>query len=472
MNLFTFSLDNTGKQPLYRQLYQFIVDEIKSGHLKDGDTLPSKRALREHLKISQSTVEAAYDMLLAEGYIRSVPRSGYYICPYERVAPLPADDDSTVIKEYETPPADHPRYHLESSAVDTDHFPFSVWAKITKEIMYREPGLLSAGHGQGDYALRTALARYLHIFRGVNCFPEQIVIGAGTEYLFDILVQILGSRAGYALENPCYKKTYYVLRNNHCRISPIPVTPTGMDLRSLQDSGCNIAYITPSHQFPTGVTMPVSHRTKLLQWAAKQRGRYIIEDDYDSEFGFNGRPIPSLQGLDHNGTVIYIGTFSRSIAPSIRISYMILPPDLLRRYRLHFSGYSPTVSRFEQAVLQKFIENGHLERHLNKMRTVYNRKKEAFLQSLFSSRLSPAVHVSGDHAGLHFLLHVQNGMSETELIDAAVREKILVRGVSDCYIEPTDIPPATLVIGYGGLALPDVPALISALETAWLPAGA
>lgn len=469
MNLFTLSLDNTEKQPLYRQLYQFIVDEIKDGNLKEGEKLPSKRTLKEHLKVSQNTIETAYDMLLAEGYISSKPRSGYFVCRYEQVELLPAQDDSSVIKEFEELQPIYPGYDLRSSAIETEHFPFSTWARITKDIMYNEVGLLSAGHGQGDYSLREVLRHYLHVFRGVNCFPEQIVIGAGTEYLLDIIAQLLGEQTSYALENPCYQKTHYILRNNNCQITPIDVTSTGMNLSQLQESQCNVAYVTPSHQFPTGVTMPIGHRTKLLQWAGEQPGRYIIEDDYDSEFGFNGRPIPSLQGLDHNGKVIYIGTFSRSIAPSIRISYMILPPELHHRYRLQFANYSSTVSRFEQATLEQFIQGGHLERHLNKMRTIYNKKKEAFLYALKSSSLSDSIHISGDHAGLHFLLQVNNGMTEQQLIASAEEENVRVYGISDYYIEDNHIPNATLVIGYAGIQQTQIPDIIKSLINAWIP---
>jgi len=364
MNVFTFKLDTKSEKPLYRQLYEFVVSEIEGGRLSEGEKLPSKRSLCAHLKISQSTVETAYSILVAEGYIESRPKSGYYALAIERLSrgdfaenedPLPykahgGEKDQTARRA--------PRFDFSTNAVDTSAFPYASWAKIFKETVYQNPELLQRGDARGDAGLRRALAGFLHEYRGVSCSEGQIVIGAGMEYLLDMLLQILGDKAVFAVEDPGYVSTIRTIENNGRAVVPIPVDRSGMDVLKLLDSQATVAYVTPSHQFPMGVTMPIGRRTALLNWAAEKRERYIIEDDYDSEFRYSSRPIAAMQGLDKNGKVIYIGTFSRGIAPSIRAAYMVLPERLISEYERLFSHSSSTVSRFEQMTLCRFIESG------------------------------------------------------------------------------------------------------------------
>ncbi len=424
--------DYKSSLPLYRQLYETIIREIKADHYQENDKMPSKRDLAESLKISENTVDTAYQMLVTEGYLRAVPKSGFYVCRLESLNPMQAKKQ-TFGQEKQQGKKNY-LYDFSPNTVDLENFPFRTWAKISKDIMYNHPDLLNHGDRQGDECLRSALAKYLYEFRAVQCDSEQIIIAAGIEYLLMILNAILPQETAFAIENPAYLRAYYMMKSFGRQIRLINVDKQGMKVDQLRSSGANIAYVTPSHQFPTGVVMPVGRRTDLLKWANEKKDRYIIEDDYDSEFGFSGKPIPALQGLDYHGKVIYLGTFSRSIAPSIRISYMVLPDALLQQYRKQFSFHSATVSRFEQHTLSRFIVEGYLERHLNRSRKVYKKKKEALIQAFKRTSFGNKIKVFGDEAGLHFLLKIQNGMSEQELLQCAEDVGIKINGISDFYI--------------------------------------
>ncbi len=467
MDIFTLKFDFHSKQPLYQQLYSYLAKEIKEGRLKEGERLPSKKALCAYLKISQSTVETAYEMLTAEGYVGAVPRSGFYVCALDLLpgqlhkrTPAALPKQTQRQKEY--------RYHFSTGAVDTDIFPYSSWAKITREIMSQNPELLLRGDRQGDYCLRQALAKWLHEYRGVNCVPEQMIIGAGIEYLLDLIIQILEKDSVFALENPGYDTTYKIIENNNRKIEPIGLDESGMLVKQLEQSAANVAYITPSHQFPMGVTMPIGRRTQLLKWANAAPNRYLIEDDYDSEFRSRARPIPALQGLDENGKVIYVGTFSRSIAPSIRAAYLVLPSALLEKYQTKFSFSSSTVSRFEQHTLYRFIESGLYMRHLNRVGNLYKQRKEFLIDALSRQPFGKQMKITGDNAGLHFLLQVRNGMSERELIESAKEAGVKVHGLSE--YDKTGLsgrPNSTLVLGYAGLSKEELAEAADLLGKAW-----
>lgn len=467
MNPFTLQFEPAGG-PLYLQLYQFLAEEIKKGNLSCGERLPSKKSLTAHLKISQSTVETAYEMLATEGYVRSVPRSGFYICELEQLETaaqpaLPAEENPG-----EEPPAPPCRFDFRTNAVDTSVFPYATWAKLSKETIYQNPELLNPGHRQGDLCLREALAKYLHEFRGVNCQPGQIVIGAGIEYLIGLIAQLLNGSV-FALENPGYRRLYRILKNNGRDTRLLPLDGSGMIPGELEDSGADAAYITPSHQFPTGVTMPIGRRMQLLAWARRREGRYLIEDDFDSEFRFQGRPIPSLQGTDRGGRVIYLSTFSKSVAPSIRIAYMVLPPTLLERYRRDFGGYSSTVSRFEQHTLAKFISAGYFSRHVGRTRLIYRQRRDVLTDAL--EHTGVPMEIIGETAGLHLLLRVKNGMGERELVERAGEAGVRVYGMSQYYLDGSAPDSSTVVAGYAGLRDGEIREAAELLKKAWTKRG-
>ncbi len=447
-----------GDAPLYHQLYRHIAAAIQSGALAPGSRLPSKRRLCALAGVSMSTVEAAYSLLAAEGYVLARPRSGY-VCA-DLLPPAPAAPVSVP----ETVPEPPPRwaYDCSTSGVDTSVFPFSSWARITKEAVYENPGLLQRGHPQGDLPLRTALAELLAHYRGVRCSPEQVVVGAGADYLLTLLLQLLRSQKSIALEDPGYPAAYAAAALHGRQAVPIPVDGEGMDPEALAASGAGLAYLTPSHQFPLGVTMPAGRRSRLLHWAASAPDRWLIEDDYDSEFRYSSRPIPALQGLDRAGRVVYMGTFSRSIAPAIRVAYMILPPALLERYHRTFSHGACTVSRFEQESLRRFLVQGLYGRHLRRTGNLYRRKC-----ALFTGALSdiPGVAVSGAEAGLHFLAALPR-FSEAELVARAAEKSVGIHPLSR-YCHNVPPRPSTVVLGFAGLTEQELAEAAALLKDAW-----
>lgn len=448
-----------GDSPLYDQLYRHIAGAIQSGALAPGAKLPSKRRLCALAGVSMSTVETAYSLLAAEGYVLSKPRSGY-VCAHLL---LPASAAPAPVPEAPQGP-DPPRwaYDCSTSAVDVSAFPFSSWARITKEAVYENPGLLQRGHPQGDWPLRAALAQLLAQYRGVRCSPEQVVVGAGADYLLSLLLQLLPEHRSLALEDPGYPAAYAAAALHGREPVPIPVDGQGMDRDALERSGAGLAYVTPSHQFPLGVTMPAGRRSQLLHWAASGPGRFLIEDDYDSEFRWSSRPIPALQGLDRAGRVVYMGTFSRSIAPAIRVAYMILPPALLERYRRTFSHGACAVSRFEQESLRRFLAQGLYGRHLRRTGNLYRRKCALFTEAL---EAIPGVSITGAEAGLHFLLTLPR-FSEEELVARAADQSVRVHPLSRyCHAVPP--LPSTVVLGFAGLSEDQLAQAAERLRAAW-----
>ncbi len=439
-NTITLPVFQTGA-PLYEQLYRHLAEEISHGKLPAGGKLPSKRKMCALLGVSMSTVDTAYSLLAAEGYVTVRPRSGYTVADLLPLTPAPAADTPKP-----QPAAAKWRFDCSTSAVDTSLFPFSSWARINKEAVYENPDLLQRGHPQGDLPLRTALADLLAQYRGVRCSPEQIVVGAGADWLLSMVLQLLPEHNTVALEDPGYPAAYATVKRLGRQAAPIPVDEAGMSPGELERSGANLAYVTPSHQFPMGVTMPAGRRSRLLHWAYAAPDRYIIEDDYDSEFRYSSRPIPALQGMDREGRVVYLGTFSRSIAPAIRVAFVILPPALLKRWLEEFSHSACTVSRFEQESLRRFLVQGLYSRHLRRSVNLYRRKCAVFFQAL--SRIGGAA-LSGQQAGLHFLLTLPT-LSETELVERAAKQGVRVYPLSR-YCHSAAPLPSTVVIGFAGL---------------------
>ena len=430
-------------EPMYEQLYRHISAAVQRGELAPGEKLPSKRQLCAELGVSMSTVETAYSILVAEGYVLSRPRSGYTVAPVHPLEAAPAAPLPTVGEEEGISPWE---YSFSTGAVDTSAFPFSTWARISKEAVYENPALLQRGHPQGDAPLREALAEFLARYRGVRCGPEQIIVGAGADYLLSLLLQLLPEYGEVALEDPGYPAAYSTVRRLGRRAVPIPVDGEGMMPERLEASGAALAYVTPSHQFPLGVTMPAGRRSRLLRWAAEGEGRYLIEDDYDSEFRYASRPIPAMQGMDRQGKVVYLGTLSRSVAPSIRVAYLILPPALLERYRREFAHTACTVSRFEQESLRRFLARGFYTRHLRRTGNLYREKCRILTEALSAI---PGAELSGHHGGLHFLLTVP-GVTEQTLVEAAAARSVRVQPLSR-YCHSAEPLPSTVVLGYAGL---------------------
>lgn len=457
MHNLTFIQNKNIKKPLYEQLYEHISKEIHSGRILEGERLPSKKSLAAHLKISVNTVETAYSMLADEGYIVSKPRSGYYV---QRVE-MPVLDGASFLDKSEVKKQDINKYKIDfkTNSVDVKSFPYRTWVKLSREIMYSKPELLEVGDFRGDIEIRENIAKYLHEFRGVRAKPENIVIGAGIEYLLTLLTHILKGKI-YAVENPGYLKAEQILKNNDNAVNYIPVDDGGMSIDYLNNTNSDIVYLTPSHQFPTGVVMPVGRRFDLIRWVTQKDGRYIIEDDYNGEFNFGIKPTPAIQGLSQVDRVIYLSTFSRVLAPSIRISYMALPDELMSEYEKHFCGYTCTVPRFEQHTLNSFIERGYFSRHLNRVKNVYRKRSERLYEILNVEN----VHISGEKAGLHLLVRTPRA---EEFIEAARNKGINIYRLDNYFFAPPQQSSDTVIIGYGGCSDEDIEELGKIVKDIW-----
>lgn len=432
MNELTISLKSGNKMPLYEQIYAYIKEEIRKGTLKSGEKLPSTRALCRHLEVSRSTVELAYEQLLSEGYIEAQPYRGYFVSQidglYQIIQP------KTEGKQGEKRDEKKYAYDFTPNGVDLKSFPYNTWRKLSKECLVDDRAeLFRLGCPQGEYGLRSAISSYLHQARGVNCAPEQIIVGAGNDYLLMLLCAALGNSHRVAIENPTYRQAYRLFVNLSYEVCTVDMDGKGMRSDGLEKSGADIAFVMPSHHYPLGTVMPIKRRMELLKWAEEAEGRYIIEDDYDSEFRYKGKPIPALQGYDRGDKVIYIGTFSKSIAPAIRMSYMVLPRPVLELYRLRCGFINSTVSKVDQLILQKFIEDGYYERHLNKTRALYRSRHDTLLAVL--KEMAPDIRISGENAGVHLLLHFRDGRSEAELIRKAAEKGVKVYGLSEYYVD-------------------------------------
>lgn len=466
----TIELQTDSSKCLYEQIYEYIRKEIREGKLLQGERLPSTRSLAEYLQVSRSTVDMAYEQLLSEGYIESRPYRGFFVCRIEELFDLKEEmgvlGQSFVLSKNSS---DEIEYICDFSPtkIDMTYFPFSVWKRITKNILSDSNSkLFSQGNAQGDYGLRETIARYLHASRGVNCTPEQIIIGAGNDYLLMLLEKILGREIPIAMENPTYKRAYQIFQSFAYPITTINMDENGMLVSELKRAEVELAYVMPSHQYPTGAVMPIGRRSELLKWAGEGENRFLIEDDYDSEFRYKGKPIPSLQSSDQKGRVIYMGTFSKAIAPAIRVSYMVLPKALVERYKERCFFYSTTVSRIDQKILDEFIREGYFERYLNKMRKYYKDKHDYLLELL--KPFGKAFKITGEHAGLHLLLTSKKGILEEELIKAAGKQGIKVYGLSESLVESNGSGSTTVILGYGGLEQKEIEAGIEALKKAWL----
>ncbi|WP_271814608.1 PLP-dependent aminotransferase family protein [Clostridium beijerinckii] len=460
-------LDSNKNTPLYVQLYEYIKQEIQKGTIKPEMKLPSKRKLANYLGISQNTIQTAYEQLCAEGYVESKPRKGLFVTNI--------DDDLLHYPIHETKlnidkdKKRDPEYIIDfnSGKVDLDYFPYSIWRKITiKSLFSDQSSILSLGEAQGEKCLREEISKYLFQSRGVRCSAEQIVIGSGTQFLLILLCMLIGKECSYAIENPGFHRARYIFKDQGIDVQPISVDEDGICIDELRKSSAKVVYVTPSHQFPNGMVMPISRRIDLLKWCEEKAG-YIIEDDYDSEFRYKGKPIPSLQGLGNSENVIYMGTFSKSLIPSIRISYVVLPSTLINKYQEYYKVYKQTVSRLHQDTLYRFMEEGHWSRHLNKMRTVY-RKKHKILLSSINKYMGEKVDIIGENAGLHILLKVKNGMSEEELIKTAFDIKIKVYPTSIYYDKYEDAEYPSIILGFGGLNEIQIEEGINMLKNAWL----
>ena len=438
--MLTYELKKSPGVPLYEALYRCIRRDILSGNLKPGDKLPSKRALADNLEVSKITVETAYNQLLSEGYIRSQEKVGYFVEAVQRPAavsvahPSQSNPDAVPVK-------------LDLTGGGTESFPFSVWSRLQREVMldYGEKLLLPLPN-QGILELRQAISAHLAAFRGMEINPDNILIGAGTDFLYNLLIQLLGRDKIYAVEEPGYGKIRKIYAAGGVQCVSAPMDSRGVCPDKLGKA--QVLHISPSHHYPTGLVTPVSRRQELLTWA-KTGEKWIIEDDYDSEFRFDAHPMPALYSMDPN-RVIYMNSFSKSLAPSIRISYMVLPTSLMAQFRQKLGFYSCTVPSFEQYTLARFLSRGHFEKHINRMRKFYKNRRNRVVSLLENCPLSGKLTILEQDAGLHFLVKVDTGLSDQALTEMLEARGIRVKSLSSYYHDKAE-DLHCLVVNYAGL---------------------
>lgn len=437
-----FDFDANCKNKYYT-LYKKLREEIMNGKLKCGEKLPSKRVMSEEFGVSVVTVELALSQLSAEGYIRSEERRRYFV---EEVY-SPASVPRAPAKAQSPQARPKYKYDLVKGSIPAKMFPFSTWAHLMRLVL-ADCGehLLERVPCDGDAELKAALSEYLYRSRGIDAPPERIVVGAGAEHLYGIIVQLLGRDKVFAVENPGYLKISAAYSLNGAKWTAVNVTERGMDIDALFKTRAYAVHVSPSHQFPTGAVMPVSARAKLIGWANEMDG-YVIEDDYDSEFRLVGKPLQSTYGLCPD-RVIYMNTFSKSLAPSMRLGYMVLPPRLYERYLKIFEKSANLVPLFEQKALAKMLSGGYFERHISRLRNYYKETRKKLL-----ARLDGKCEVFDTGGGLHLVAKFENAADDGEIKRTAAEAGINLRCLSDYLLAPMSGVDKCAVINYSGLDL-------------------
>lgn len=427
------SINKESQKPLYEQLYESLRDDILSGKMTRGEKLPSKRALAERLQISVITVENAYSQLIAEGYVRAAERSGYFVQYSGGAVELPTVrmPEPSQIAEEVTP---EPRAEL---------FPFSVWTRLMRSVILEKgTALLQPVTAGGAMELRAAISGYLYRARGFYQPPERIIIGAGTEYFYNLLIQLLGREKRYGIEDPGFEKLAKIYALGGVDYEYIPLDGSGLIAEELLAKNVDVAHISPAHHFPTGIVMPISRRREIMRWSETGE-RYIIEDDYDSEFRWSGKPVPTMFASDSTGRVIYVNTFSRTIAPSVRISYLCLSEELYEKWRGTVGFYACPVPAFEQYTLARFISEGAFERHINRSKKRFRRVREQVLKMISNY---PDVRISEENAGLHFTVFVPD--NSQKIIEECEKHGVRVTPLRDYYADKSGCEDGYFVVNY------------------------
>ncbi|KAE9633183.1 MAG: GntR family transcriptional regulator / MocR family aminotransferase [Epulopiscium sp.] len=459
--MLTYDFENV-KEPLYEYIYKCIKSDIVSGNLKPGEKLPSKRTFAHNNGISTITIQNAYDQLISEGYVYSLPKKGYFVADIDVRTSTPKEAKITLDIKL---PEEKAVYDIDLSnnEINPDNFPFSIWAKLSREIISnKKKELMEASPTGGKYEVRAAIAEHLKSFRGMLVDPNQIVIGAGTEYLYGLIIQLLGKDKSYCIENPGYKKLLQIYKQYNIECKFADMDDMGITVNGLKKSGAEVVHISPNHHFPTGITMPASRRYEVLAWANEKDDRYIIEDDYDSEFRYNGKPIPTLFSIDACEKVIYMNTFSKSLTSTMRISYMVLPVHLANRFYEQLSFYSCTVSNFEQYTLAALINKGYFEKHINRMRLHYTRQRKLIIDTIMKSKLGKKCEIIENDSGLHFLIKLYTHLSDQEVTNRLKKKGIQMKALSEYYLEPEKSKPHYFIINYSNI---DISKISEACET-------
>ncbi len=449
-------IDTNSGKPYYLQLYNYIKNAILQGEIDAGEKLPSLRLLSKTLDLSITTVEQAYSQLLVEGYIYSRPQSGYFACDILRTSGTGTDQETVFF------PAEQLMEQApENQYYDLNCFAFSKWKKCMNKVLTEyTPQLFFESDPQGELALRTEIAKYLYLSRGVICQPDQIVIGAGTQQITNQLANILKKMSInlVAVEAPGFAPVNNIFRDRGFALSPVDVSREGIAIEKLPANIKSAVYVSPSNQVPTGAVMPVGRRYELLEWAVKNDS-IIIEDDYDSELRYFGKPIPALQGLDTAERVVYLGSFSATLFSSIKISYMVLPAGMAQIFQTIRGDYTQTCSKTEQLTLALFMEAGHYQTNIKKLRNLYAQKLQVITRCLSTEKTK----VTNTSSGLTIIVHVQSVKSSDELCsDAAAAGVTAV----PAYAGSTGDSSA-LILYYNQIPLEEIPDAVEKLLSKW-----
>ncbi|WP_296328657.1 PLP-dependent aminotransferase family protein [uncultured Treponema sp.] len=446
-------------------LTDFLVEEIKKqileGKILENEKLPSKRSLSLHLGVSVITVQNAYERLIDAGYLYSIEKRGFFASGLanhlksKKSIEIVGGNGQTAVFADEGKMSES-RYFADfaSNSVASGNFPFSLWSKTMRQVLNSgNENLLKKCDVFGSLELRRAICHHLKDFRNMEVCENQIVIGAGSESLYSMLVQFFGRDNVFAVENPGYRKAAEFFKINGTACVHIGIDEKGIIPEELEKSGADIVHISPSHHFPTGIVMNFARRKEILEWAYKKEGRFILEDDYDSEFRFVGKPLPTLQSIDNRNRVIYINTFSKTLSPSFRISYMVLPENLALEFGKKLNFYSCQVSSFEQFTLARFIESGNYEKHINKMKNYYRSLRNNLMSSFQKSVLSKISRIREENSGLHFLLCLEKGIDAKSLQEEWRKQGINIPLLSEYFYGENKNPEieTTFVVNYSGL---------------------
>ena len=460
---------------LYEQIYNQLKEQILSGEISVNTMLPSTRNLATTLQVSRNTVESAYQQLYSEGYVTSRAGSGYRVESIEfdllkeidSVAFEKYHDDELFRSDFENE-FYNPGCNFQYGKLRLSDFPLRMYRKLINQILLSSDieHISAYNDRKGELELRVEIMKYLHESRGVRCNPEQIVICAGTLIGIGLLSQLLFRHTNsIVMEEPCYDSVRSAFMNHGFQVVPVCVEKDGINLERLRESSAKLAYVTPSHQFPTGAVLPINKRLGLIEWA-DMNDAFLIEDDYDGELRYNSRPIPSMQSLDTKGRVIYINTFSKSFAPGLRLSFMVLPMVLMEEYQRSFSKYHSSAPWLEQKIMSRFMIDGHWSRHLRRI-CVLNKKRHDMLINTINDVMGDHVTIYGKNAGLHIVLEVHNGLNEKELIATAEAAGVTVYSVSNYYVDPRNDTNNKVLIGFSSLSEDEIVRGINLLKSAW-----
>ena len=472
-NLIT--IDRRASKPLYQQIYDSFRSRIIRGDLRAGDLVPSSRELARESRISRLPVLTAYAQLLAEGYFESRVGAGTFISsslPSRSTGSLPSaargqrllSAQVAALPKYERPSWAESLGPFQVGQPELQKFPIEIWLRLVARYSRRMrlKALQYAG-AMGLPELREAIATYLRTSRGVRCEAQQVMIVSGSQQALDLASRVLleAGRAAW-VEEPGYWLVHHVLKAARCRIVPVPVDAEGLNVTAgiKLNRNARAAFVAPSHQYPLGVTMSAARRLQLLEWAQRSRA-WIIEDDYDSEYRYGSLPIASLQGLDRNARVIYIGTFSKVMFPSLRLGYLVIPVDLIERFAAMRQVMDICPTHITQAVMSDFIREGHFARHVRRMRPIYAERRRVLVAEL-ERQLGDSVTIMGDQAGMHLAIFLTRGRDDRKIAATAARQSLWLSPLSSSYIGRT--ARHGFVLGFGNTKANDIPQAVRRLK--------